>query len=129
MRLEALLEPRSIAILGASVNPSLGRMLIESMDAIGYQAMPGSTTSPLRSIWSRSVSATPVSFPSMKGLPPKGSALRSFLTAALPNSARKARRCKAASSPSATKPGSPCAGPIAWACSTRTIAALPICNR
>ena len=37
MRLEALLEPRSIAILGASVNPSLGRMLIESMDAIGYQ--------------------------------------------------------------------------------------------
>jgi len=37
MRLEALLEPRSIAILGASVNPgSLGHMIIESLDDIGY---------------------------------------------------------------------------------------------
>ena len=36
MRLEALLEPHSIAILGASVNPSLGHMIIESLDDIGY---------------------------------------------------------------------------------------------
>ena len=37
MQLEALLEPRSIAILGASVNPgSLGNMIIESLNDIGY---------------------------------------------------------------------------------------------
>ena len=37
MRLEALLEPRSIAILGASVNTgSLGHMIIASLDDIGY---------------------------------------------------------------------------------------------
>ena len=36
MRLDALLRPRSIAILGASERPSIGRMLIDSLDAIGF---------------------------------------------------------------------------------------------
>src|SRR5256886_17346903 len=36
MRLDALLRPRSIAILGASERPSIGPTLIESLDAIGF---------------------------------------------------------------------------------------------
>ena len=36
MRLDALLRPRSIAILGASERPSIGRTLIESLDAVGF---------------------------------------------------------------------------------------------
>src|SRR5947207_1622531 len=36
MRLDALLRPRSIAILGASERPSIGRTLIESLDAMGF---------------------------------------------------------------------------------------------
>ncbi|HYB43547.1 MAG TPA: acetate--CoA ligase family protein, partial [Candidatus Methylomirabilis sp.] len=36
MRLDALLRPRSIAILGASERPSIGRTLIESLDRLGF---------------------------------------------------------------------------------------------
>lgn len=39
MRLDALLRPRSVAILGASERPSVGRTLIESLDRLGF---PGS---------------------------------------------------------------------------------------
>ncbi len=37
MRLDAVLRPRSIAILGASERPSIGRALIESLDTLGFQ--------------------------------------------------------------------------------------------
>ena len=37
MRLDALLRPRSIAILGASERPSIGRSLIEALDTIGFR--------------------------------------------------------------------------------------------
>ncbi|PYN00195.1 MAG: hypothetical protein DME07_17560 [Candidatus Rokuibacteriota bacterium] len=37
MRLDALLRPRSIAILGASERPSIGRALMESAVTLGYQ--------------------------------------------------------------------------------------------
>jgi len=37
MDLDALLKPRSIAIVGASERPSIGRTLIEASKAIGYQ--------------------------------------------------------------------------------------------
>ena len=37
MRLDALLRPRSIAILGASERPSIGRALIESAATLGYE--------------------------------------------------------------------------------------------
>src|SRR5215216_432777 len=36
MRLEALLAPRSIAILGASERPSIGRALMESLQRMGF---------------------------------------------------------------------------------------------
>lgn len=36
MRLDALLRPRSIAILGASERPSIGRALLEALDLIGF---------------------------------------------------------------------------------------------
>lgn len=36
MQLDALLSPRSIAILGASDRPSIGRALIESLDRMGF---------------------------------------------------------------------------------------------
>ena len=36
MRLDALLRPRSVAILGASERPSVGRTLIESLDRLGF---------------------------------------------------------------------------------------------
>lgn len=36
MSLEALLAPRSIAILGASDRPSIGRALVESLDRLGF---------------------------------------------------------------------------------------------
>ncbi|MFM9887474.1 MAG: CoA-binding protein, partial [Burkholderiales bacterium] len=36
MQLSALLAPRSIAILGASDRPSIGRALIESLDRMGF---------------------------------------------------------------------------------------------
>jgi acyl-CoA synthetase (NDP forming) len=36
MQLEALLAPRSIAILGASDRPSIGRALIDSLDRMGF---------------------------------------------------------------------------------------------
>ncbi len=36
MRLDALLRPRSIAILGASERPSMGRTLIESLERLGF---------------------------------------------------------------------------------------------
>ncbi|HXH82744.1 MAG TPA: CoA-binding protein, partial [Candidatus Tectomicrobia bacterium] len=36
MRLDALLRPRSVAVLGASERPSAGRMLIESLDRMGF---------------------------------------------------------------------------------------------
>ena len=36
MRLDALLRPRSIAILGASERPSIGRALMESASTLGY---------------------------------------------------------------------------------------------
>jgi acetate---CoA ligase (ADP-forming) len=36
MRLDALLRPRSIAVLGASERPSIGRTLIESLDRLGF---------------------------------------------------------------------------------------------
>src|SRR5215831_15422784 len=36
MGLEALLEPRSIAVLGASEKPTIGRRLITSLDRIGF---------------------------------------------------------------------------------------------
>lgn len=36
MRLDALLRPRSIAIVGASERPSAGRTLIESLDRLGF---------------------------------------------------------------------------------------------
>lgn len=34
--LEPLLRPRSVAVLGASDRPSPGRMIIESLDRIGF---------------------------------------------------------------------------------------------
>src|ERR1041384_1048705 len=37
MRLDALLRPRSIAILGASERPSIGRSLLEALDTIGFK--------------------------------------------------------------------------------------------
>jgi acetate---CoA ligase (ADP-forming) len=37
MRLDALLRPRSIAILGASERPSIGRALMESATTLGYE--------------------------------------------------------------------------------------------
>jgi acetate---CoA ligase (ADP-forming) len=37
MRLDALLRPRSIAILGASERPSIGRALMESAATLGYE--------------------------------------------------------------------------------------------
>src|SRR5437879_12098856 len=37
MRLDALLPPRPVAILGASVRPSIGRSLIEALDTIGFR--------------------------------------------------------------------------------------------
>src|SRR5215472_17442921 len=36
MRLEALLKPRSIAVVGASEKPTIGRRLIASLDRIGF---------------------------------------------------------------------------------------------
>jgi acyl-CoA synthetase (NDP forming) len=36
VRLDALLKPRSVAVLGASERPSLGKMIIESLDAVGF---------------------------------------------------------------------------------------------
>lgn len=36
MRLDALLRPHSIAVVGASERPSAGRLLIESLDRIGF---------------------------------------------------------------------------------------------
>jgi acetate---CoA ligase (ADP-forming) len=37
MRLDRLLRPRSIAILGASERPSVGRTVVEALDGIGFQ--------------------------------------------------------------------------------------------
>src|SRR5438552_4155001 len=37
MRLDALLRPRSVAILGTSERPSIGRSLIEALDTIGFR--------------------------------------------------------------------------------------------
>ncbi|MFO0997027.1 MAG: CoA-binding protein [Alphaproteobacteria bacterium] len=37
MRLEALLRPRTIAVLGASERPSIGRAIIESLPRLGYR--------------------------------------------------------------------------------------------
>ena len=37
MPLDALLQPRSIAILGASARPSLGRSLLVSLDTLGFE--------------------------------------------------------------------------------------------
>src|SRR5206468_2559058 len=37
MRLDALLRPRSVAILGASERPSIGRSLVEALDTIGFR--------------------------------------------------------------------------------------------
>src|SRR4030095_7997708 len=37
MPLDRLLRPRSIAILGASERPSVGRTLVEALDAIGVR--------------------------------------------------------------------------------------------
>src|SRR5438552_8511774 len=37
MRLDALLRPRSVAILGASERPSIGRSLLEALDTIGFR--------------------------------------------------------------------------------------------
>ena len=37
MRLDALLRPRSIAILGASERPSIGRALMDSAATLGYE--------------------------------------------------------------------------------------------
>src|SRR5216684_8828827 len=36
MRLDALLRPRSIAVIGASEKPTIGRRLIASLDRIGF---------------------------------------------------------------------------------------------
>src|SRR5919109_4356399 len=36
MRLDPLLKPRSVAVLGASERPSIGRMIIESLDRVGF---------------------------------------------------------------------------------------------
>ena len=37
MSLDRLLRPRSIAILGASERPSVGRTLVEALDGIGFR--------------------------------------------------------------------------------------------
>ena len=36
MRLEALFRPDSIAVIGASEKPTIGRRLIASLDRLGY---------------------------------------------------------------------------------------------
>ena len=36
MRLDRLLRPRSVAIVGASERPSVGRTVVEAIDAIGF---------------------------------------------------------------------------------------------
>jgi acetate---CoA ligase (ADP-forming) len=36
MRIEALFRPKSIAIVGASKKPAIGRRLIASLDRIGF---------------------------------------------------------------------------------------------
>ena len=36
MRLDALLRPRSVAVLGASERPSIGRAMVESLDRLGF---------------------------------------------------------------------------------------------
>jgi acyl-CoA synthetase (NDP forming) len=37
MPLDRLLRPRSIAILGASERPSVGRTLVEALEGIGFR--------------------------------------------------------------------------------------------
>ena len=36
MRLEALFQPRSIAVIGASEKPGVGRRMVASLDRIGF---------------------------------------------------------------------------------------------
>jgi acetate---CoA ligase (ADP-forming) len=36
MRLEALFQPRSIAVIGASEKPTVGRRMVVSLDRIGF---------------------------------------------------------------------------------------------
>jgi len=36
MRLEALFQPRSIAVIGASEKPTVGRRIVASLDRIGF---------------------------------------------------------------------------------------------
>ena len=36
MRLEALFQPRSIAVIGASEKPTVGRRMVASLDRIGF---------------------------------------------------------------------------------------------
>src|SRR4029077_4359065 len=49
MRLEALFQPRSIAVIGASEKPTVGRRIVTSLDRIGftgriYPVNPGYST-------------------------------------------------------------------------------------
>ena len=36
MQLEALFQPRSIAVIGASEKPTVGRRMVASLDRIGF---------------------------------------------------------------------------------------------
>ena len=37
IELDALLKPRSVAVLGASERPSVGRTIVENLDRIGFE--------------------------------------------------------------------------------------------
>ena len=147
MRLDALLRPRSIAILGASERPSIGRALMESAATLGYDG----ELYPINPKYTEMLGQR--CYPSMRELPARPDVValcvsytrivESFRTVAdrgaarrrdLRRRVRRARR-RGPSAPGragrrcAARPGSRCAGPTAWASSIRTTGAPSICRR
>ena len=112
MRLEALFQPRSIAVVGASEKPTIGRRLIASLDRIGFagrifpinpnypacSASPAIRASPncrKRPIWRCSASATGWSRCVDRGGRARHRRPPSSMTAGLPSAARRAARLQA----------------------------------
>src|SRR5438309_9056992 len=145
MSLEALFQPRSIAVIGASEKPTVGRRIVASLDRIGftgriYPVNPGYPT-----VLGHTCYANMAELPEAPDVAVfclgNARVLGAFVAAAergikgaviydggFAEQGGEGRRLQNEIEGICREANIACAVPTAWACSTRTIPARPICR-
>ena len=116
MQLDALFKPKSIAIVGASDKPTPGRRIIASLDRLGFAGRIYPVNPNYAAVLNRTC------YPRVADLP-EAPDIGVFCLGLLPYTLFNLLLRRFAATPA-----SRCAAPTAWAFSTRTTKARPICR-